>query len=115
LSEIAKKYLVAFSVRQKTCDTKNGLYEINTFFNLGARCDGWSMPDFGRFTPGKDPVPIVQKNGWAAGPVWTGAENLASAGFRSSDRPARSVVTIPTELSRHTNGIGAAQIILKGF
>ena len=27
--------------------------------------------------PGKDPVPIVQEAGWAPGPVWTGAENLA--------------------------------------
>ena len=26
---------------------------------------------------GKDPVPIVQEAGWAPGPVWTGAENLA--------------------------------------
>ena len=30
------------------------------------------------FTPGKDPVPIVQEAGWTPGPVWTGAENLAS-------------------------------------
>ena len=29
------------------------------------------------FTPGKDPVPIVQEAGWAPGPVWTGTENLA--------------------------------------
>jgi len=29
------------------------------------------------FTPGKDLVPIVQEAGWAPGPVWTGAENLA--------------------------------------
>jgi hypothetical protein len=29
------------------------------------------------FTPGKDPVPIVQEAGWAPGPVWIGAENLA--------------------------------------
>jgi len=29
------------------------------------------------FTPGKDPVPIVQEAGWAAGPVWAGVENLA--------------------------------------
>jgi len=28
------------------------------------------------FTPGKDPVPILQEAGWAPGPVWTGAENL---------------------------------------
>jgi hypothetical protein len=42
------------------------------------------------FTPGKDPVPIVQEAGWAPGPVSTGAENLAPTGIRSSDRPARS-------------------------
>ena len=40
--------------------------------------------------PGKDPVPIVQEAGWVLGPVWTGAENLASTGIRSPDRPARS-------------------------
>jgi hypothetical protein len=28
--------------------------------------------------------------GWALGPVWTGSENLALTGIRSSDRPARS-------------------------
>jgi len=28
-------------------------------------------------TAGKDPVPILQKAGWAPGPVWTCAENLA--------------------------------------
>ena len=33
------------------------------------------------FTPGKEPLPIVQEAGWAPGPVWTGAENLAPAGF----------------------------------
>jgi len=42
------------------------------------------------FTPGKDPVPIVQEAGWAPGPFWTGAENLATTGIRSPDRPARS-------------------------
>ena len=42
------------------------------------------------FTPGKDPVPFVQEAGWAPGPVWTGAENLAPTGIRSPDRPARS-------------------------
>jgi len=26
------------------------------------------------FTPGKDPVPIVQEAGWAPGPVWTGGK-----------------------------------------
>ena len=39
--------------------------------------------------PKKDPIPIVQKAGWAPGPVWTGAENIAPIGIRSPDRPAR--------------------------
>jgi hypothetical protein len=42
------------------------------------------------FTPRKDPVPIVQEAGWAPGPVWTGAENLALTGIRSPYLPARS-------------------------
>jgi hypothetical protein len=42
------------------------------------------------FYPGKDSVPIIQETGWAPGPVWTGAENLALTGIRSTDRPARS-------------------------
>ena len=33
------------------------------------------------FTPGKDPVPIVQEARWAPEPVWIGAENLAPPGF----------------------------------
>jgi hypothetical protein len=42
------------------------------------------------FTPGKDPVPIVQEAGWSPGSVWTGAENLASTENGSPDRPACS-------------------------
>ena len=42
------------------------------------------------FIPGKDPVPIVEEAGWAPGPAWTGAENLAPTGIRSPDRPAHS-------------------------
>jgi hypothetical protein len=37
-----------------------------------------------------DPVPIVQEAGWAPGPVWTGAKNVAPTGIRSPDHPARS-------------------------
>ena len=51
---------------------------------------GWSTPSSGRFTPGKDPVPIVQEAGQAPGLVWTGAENLGPTGIRSPDGPARS-------------------------
>ena len=46
---------------------------------LTSALDGgwWSVSRPGRLTPGKVPVPIVQGAGWAPGPVWTGAENLA--------------------------------------
>ena len=52
---------------------------------------GWEVSVTPRplFTPGKDPVHIVQEAGWAPGPVWTGADNLASTGIWSPDRPAR--------------------------
>ena len=45
----------------------------------------------GRFTPGKEPVPIV----WASGPVWTGGEYLASAELRNPDRPFHTTLDIP--------------------
>jgi hypothetical protein len=41
--------------------------------------DGHHAP--AAFTSGKDPVPIVQEAGWAPGPVWISAENLAPPGF----------------------------------
>ena len=40
-----------------------------------------SVTPWPHFTPGKDPVPIVQEAGWVPGPVWTGAENIAPPGF----------------------------------
>ena len=46
--------------------------------NLGTRREYGQHHAPAAFTPGKDPVPIVQEAGWASGPVWTGAENLAS-------------------------------------
>jgi hypothetical protein len=51
---------------------------------------GVSLTPWPLFTPGKGPVPIVQEAGWAPGPVWTGAQNLAPTGIRSPGRPARS-------------------------
>jgi hypothetical protein len=44
---------------------------------------GRSTPCPGCFTPGKDPVPIVQEAGWAPGPVGMGAENFNPTGVRS--------------------------------
>ena len=61
------------------------------FLDHGTR-RGWGVSVTPRplFTPGKDPVSIVQEAGWALGPVWRGAVTLAPTGIRSQDRPARS-------------------------
>jgi len=56
--------------------------------NSTRRGRGVSVTPWPLFTPGKEAVPIVQEAGWAPGPVWTGAENLAPTGIRSRDRPA---------------------------
>ena len=61
------------------------------FHNHGTRRGlGVSVTPWPLFTPRKDPVPTVREARWAPGPVWTGAENLAPTGIRSSDRPTRS-------------------------
>jgi hypothetical protein len=67
-------------------------------------CVANSTPD--RFTPGKDPAPIIQEAGWVPGSVWKGAENLAPPpGFDPQTvKPQR--VTILTELSRPTKCVG---------
>jgi hypothetical protein len=48
--------------------------KLYSFFNIGSSCR-WVVIATLRplFTPGKDPVPIVQEVGWATGPVWTSA------------------------------------------
>ena len=64
--------------------------QLYSIFDLGTR-RGWGVSVTPRphLNPGKDLIPIVQEAGWASGPVWTGAENLAPTGIRSPDRPAR--------------------------
>ena len=46
------------------------------FHDRGTR-RGWVVISTPRphFTPGKDPVPILQEAGWAPGPVWTGGKS----------------------------------------
>ena len=74
------------------------------FLDHGTR-RGWgvSVTPWPLFTPGKDPVPIVQEAGWAPEPVWTGAENLAPTGIQSPDCPACSQLlywlSYPTHVS----------------
>jgi len=76
-------------------------------------------------TPGKDPVPIVQEAGWAPGPVWTGAENLAPPGFDPrtvqpigsqytdyATRPTR-IVSIPSYLMGTGNTFPTCKVTTK--
>ena len=46
------------------------------FHDRGTR-RGWVVSSTPRphFTPGKDPVPILQEAGWAPGPIWTGGKS----------------------------------------
>jgi hypothetical protein len=48
--------------------------------------------------PGKNPVPIVYKTGWASEPVWTGAENLGPHRDSIPGPSSPQRVAIPTEL-----------------
>ena len=68
------------------------------FHDRGTR-RGWVASSTPRphFTPGKDPVPIVQEAGWAPGPVWTGGKSRPHLDS-IPDCPSRSSVAIPTEL-----------------
>jgi len=69
---------------------------------------GFSVTPRPLFTPRKDSVPIAQEAGWAPGPVWTGAENLASTGIRSPNRPARSQSLYRLSYLVNLNNIGSA-------
>ena len=73
------------------------------FHDHGTR-RGWgvSVTPWPLFTPGKDPVPILQEAGWASGPVWTGVENLALHRDSIPDRPARSQSLYRLRYPAHT-------------
>ena len=81
---------VKFTLEQTMKAQRGGRGIALHFLHLGTRWGGWSTPRPGRFTPGKDPVPIVQEAGWAPGPVWKDGENHTPTGTRSPDRPAHS-------------------------
>ena len=52
---------------------------------------GWVVSNTPRpqFTPGKDPVPILQEAGWAPGTVWIAVKSRPHR-YSIPDRPARS-------------------------
>ena len=74
------------------------------FLDHGIRREwGVSVTYRALFTPGKEPVPIVQEAGWAPGPIWTGAERLTPPGL--DPRNVQPVVSRYTDYaSRPTFG-----------
>ena len=81
LSKVNVKFTLARTMKAQ----RGSGVQLYSFFNLGARWV-WVVNATPRpLYPGNGPVPIVQEAGWAPGPVWTGAENLASTGIRSPD------------------------------
>ena len=77
---------------EQTTKAQRGSMGYSSTLPLTSGLDGgeWMTPRPRRFTPRKDPVPIVQEAGWTPGPVWTCEENVAPKGFRSPNRPAHS-------------------------
>ena len=64
---------------------------LYSFFNLSIRWGaGGQHYAPSRFNPGKDPVPIIEKAGWAPGLNWTGVENLAPTGIQPRDCPTHN-------------------------
>ena len=72
------------------------------FHDRGTR-KGWVVSSMPRphFTPGKDPVPILQETWWAPGPVWMGGKSRPHQDS-IPDRPARSQSLYRLSYPAHT-------------
>ena len=70
-----------------------------------ASCPGYSLPR-------KKKVPLVHKAGWDPGPVWTDAENFASTGIRTPDRPAGGQSLYRLSYPAHIQAYGAKLFVL---
>jgi hypothetical protein len=82
-------------------------YSYSFTISLNSALDGsvWLTTRPGRFTPGIEPVPILQEAGWASGPVWMGTENLTPTGIRSP--------TVQPEANSYTDWAIIAEILNK--
>ena len=63
------------------------------------------------FTPGKDPVPILQEAGWAPGPAWTGGKSRPhrdSIPGPSSPQPVAIPITLPGPLLNILHSVNIA-------
>ena len=78
------------------------------FHDRGTR-RGWVVSNTPRphFTPGKDPVPILQEAGWVLGPLWTGGKSRPHRDSILDLRPVASRytdwATRPTHTHTHTH------------
>jgi len=108
--------LQALRLRKGRTDHRGSRGIALPFLDHGTR-SGWGVSVTPRplFIPGKNPVPIVQEAGWAPGPVWTGAENLAPTGIRSPDRSARSQSLYRLSYPAHFGKIQEKKKILAKF
>jgi hypothetical protein len=52
------------------------MYDCTLSLTSASCGGGWSKPLPGRFTVGKDSVPLVQEAGWSVRPVWTGVRKM---------------------------------------
>ena len=68
--------------------------QIHSFLTSALDVGEWLTPRPGRFTSDKkDPLSVVQKDGWAPWLVWTGIKNtksLAPSRVRTQNGPVRS-------------------------
>ena len=88
-----------------TCDEgTEGEHRYNSTLSLtSARDGGVNATPQPLYPRERDPVPIVQEAGWAPGPVWTGAENLASTGL--DPRTAQPVASRYTDYAIPAHGL----------
>jgi len=79
------------------------------FHNSGTR-RGWvvSSTPWPHFTLGKDPVPILQKAGWAPGSVWTGRKSYPHQDS-TPNRPAHSQSLYQLSYPAHIVGLWSCQ------
>ena len=98
---LVNKVKVKFT-HEQAIKTRRGCRGKAILFNFGERWGGWSARRPSPLIPENEPVPTAQGAGWAPGPVWTLAENLAPHRHSITELSSPVRVAIPTELSRLT-------------
>jgi len=95
-TEALQRYKVNWS-RYRPCVAQRVGRCIALLFHYRGTRRRWVVSNTPRphFTPGKDPVPIVQGAGWTPGPVWTGGKSRPHRDSIPTD--ALQCIKIPLE------------------